>query len=119
VTAEGSTGAPLRQQIAEAIHDEFRGFCGDHDEWDDVGNGPCSVAADAVVALLNLTEEQAAGYDFDADGDFTTWGDGRPLDDDEVDAALATWGGDVQRITRYVTPWLPSTPPDTSPEGAT
>jgi hypothetical protein len=63
VTAEGSTGAPLRQQIAEAIHDEFRGFCGDHDEWDDVGNGPCSVAADAVVALLNLTEERAVQID--------------------------------------------------------
>jgi hypothetical protein len=118
VTAEGSTGAPLRQQIAEAIHDVgpcWRGADGtyiceveDHEQ-----------AADAVLNLLNLTEEQAAGYDFDADGDFTTWGDGRPLDDDEVDAALATWGGDVQRITRYVTPWLPSTPPDTSPEGAT
>jgi hypothetical protein len=92
VTAEGSTGAPLRQQIAEAIHAETcnEPICDeDPTSWErqrHLDQAQC--AADAVVALLNLTEEQA---------DFHDEGPTKPM-----------------RHTRLVTAWLPSTPPDTS-----
>jgi hypothetical protein len=101
VTAEGPTGAPLRQQIAEAIHATLCETCHQRvypcDEMDDDRDSPFHMAADAVVALLNLTEETAK----------VLFGISGPKQ----------WTG--ARVVRYVTPWRLRTPPDTSsPETA-
>jgi hypothetical protein len=91
--------SPLRQQIAEAIHNVgpcWRGADGtyiceveDHEQ-----------AADAVVALLNLTEETENG---------PRWGDCYGC----ATPRPASTSTSTPR-PRCVTPWLPSTPPDTS-----
>jgi hypothetical protein len=127
MTAEGSTGAPLRQQIAEAIHAEDRhsGHIDLCDFWPDGcihGKGDVLFAlsaADAVVALLNLTEADLAGT--------IMWYFGSTCEGDDP-AYPAAWaaahsflsGEDETPVPGSPGPWrLPSTPPDTSsPEPA-
>jgi hypothetical protein len=91
--------SPLRQQIA-ALMDEMLNS-DEYENWPTLDL--CDEAADAVVALLNLTEERGQRYSEEgsAAGDVVLPG---------VDLNFP--GGYV--VHRYVTPWLPSTPPDTS-----
>jgi hypothetical protein len=103
VTAEGPTGAPLRQQIAEAIH--AVGPCDyNYQEEPDTAQRHLD-AADAVLNLLNLTEEEAL---LDTRDDeyliYTGYGP-------EMTRRLARREG-CSLAVRYCTPWLP-TPPDT------
>jgi hypothetical protein len=79
VTAEGPTGAPLRQQIAEAIH----GANGQCDSLcthvDDIKAERYDVvAADAVLALLNLTPV-ARNVDDTGIEVLTSWAPGETL----------------------------------------
>jgi hypothetical protein len=110
MTADDATPAlsPLRQQIAEAIHDARLTWRGGGDDSYDL------LMADAVVALLNLTEADLAGIIM---WYFGTTGDG------EDPAWAAAWAAahsflndeDETPVPGSPGPWrLPSTPPDTS-----
>jgi hypothetical protein len=111
VTAEGPTGAPLRQQIAEAIRSSF-------DEWqrgfDPLSDGPQMPdhVADAVVALLNLTEERTEwAFADEPEDDRTVYNVRGDIHEQAADEGTSV----LQRVVRvYTGPWLPSTPPDTS-----
>jgi hypothetical protein len=111
VTAEGPTGAPLRQQIAETIDAAAdRALCPRGD-----GYNCCTAsehAADAVVALLNLTEERTEwAFADEPEDDRTVYNVRGDIHEQAADEGTSV----LQRVVRvYTGPWLPSTPPDTS-----